>query len=998
MKRSARQGHSFAPAADLRPFGLRKTRHAGGGKVSRKIISAASGRSGAFGAGPKSIFEPLEARQMLSTAYLSGVTLNVVGNSNAANDLTVGYSGDKKSLVVGLNGSTQSFDAGSVRRLQVNGGGAADRIVIAKDLDRDATVYGGAGNDLIYGGAGNDRLNGGTGDDTIAGGSGSDTIYGEDGNDVLDGQTDIDSLYGGNGYDYANSGFWRADLEAGFDGLPTDAPGGSGNSGGYSGGSSTAAVSLDGGVLKLTGADGRANTITVNYGGSGYTGTVNDQSATFAGGVNAVSVTGGNGNDTIKISQNVLLPGTIHGGAGDDLIEGGGGPDTIYGDGGNDVLWGGSGADVINGGPGNDSLDGGPDLDQLYGGGGSDRANSGFWRDGITSGWSGYTGNTGGTTPTPPPVTPPPTPPPVTPPATDPTGSVPSDNSGKAPTARIDAHDTSLMVGDAVFVQGLNSTLNAGSPLTARYEWDFGDAGSAYNTLVGFNASHVYDKPGTYTLTLRVFNEDRKSDTVTTTVKVAADNRRAIYVSNAGSDSNPGSWDRPIKSWDKAAALLGASDNVAVLFHAGETFDVRRSMVISGKDTLIGTYGTGAKPVLKWYGNGDRNTIIRSNPSAAKLTIQGLTFDSEYTSTNGEPKGLPFGVKLDGKDAVVRDSTFLNVNYAIQGSGAPQGVLLLDNDAPSMTGIRGYFAWVDGSDWTFLGNKVVNVTREHTVRISGGQRVNFHDNDLANADRRTVDRYDTSKGVITVQLGSYAYLSDNRIDGPLPIGPLGEADGLTTKGSRWRYAVVEDNVIDRSTVEVAHGAEHVMIRNNVIRVNNDQAIEVDGYNSQYGRGVVDVSILNNTAINNSTIGRFAWFSGVADGVNLENNLYVAPNLTIGAYHSAGVFINTSDLSGFNKIDHNVWPDPRILDYAQGGVNWVGGPGTGTEGFLTPAEWNALRVVVNDSFENVKLDGGQKPTTTDAAVGGGVPLAGVFTDINGKYRDPGKPWTVGAVQA
>ena len=1011
MKRTARR--NFSHSANALPFGQRKTRHASGGKVSGKNLLAPAS---APKVGSGSIFEALEPRQMLSTSYLSGSTLTVVGDSGTSNDLTVAYSSDKKSVVVGANGASQSYDAGAVKGLAITGGNEADRIVVAKDLDRDATIYGGDGNDLIYGGAGNDRIEGGSGADSLAGGLGSDTLVGGEGDDYLDGQGDSDSLYGGNGFDRASSGYWRSyDLEQAFDGLPTDAPGTKPGSGG----NSSNPVQLNGGVLTLNGADGRNNAISVTYAnGKGYSGTVNDTSKTFASGVNGVSITGGNGNDAITVSQNVPIPATIHGGAGNDVIEGGGGADQIYGDAGNDVLFGGGGEDSINGGSGNDSLDGGPGADQLYGGGGSDKAKSGYWRDGsIDSGWAGYTG---GTTTTPPPVDPPPVnpppvnpppvnpppvnpppvnPPPVKPPATDPTSPVPSDNSGKSPNARIDASDTNIVAGDAVFVQGLNSTLNAGSPITARYEWDFGDSGSKYNALVGFNAAHAYDKPGTYTVTLRVFNENRKSDTVTTTVKVAADNRRVIYVSNSGSDSNAGTWDKPIKSFDKASSMVAGQSNVEVLFRAGETFDVRSSMIISGRDTLIGSYGSGSKPVLKWYGNGDRNTIIRSNPSSSNLTVQGLTFDSEYTSTNGEPKGLPFGVKLDGKDAVIRDNTFLNVNYAIQGSGAPQGVLVQGNDAPSMTGIRGYFAWVDGSDWTFLGNTVVNVTREHTVRISGGQRVNFHDNDLTNADRRNIDRYDTAKGVITVQMGSYAYLSDNRINGPLPIGPLGEADGLTTKGSRWRYAVVEDNVITQQTVEVAHGAEHVMIRNNVIKVNNDQAIEVDGYNSQYGRGVVDLSILNNTAINTSTIGRFAWFSGVADGVDMENNLYIAPNLTIGAYHSAGVFINTGDLSGFTKIDHNVWPNPRILDYANGGINWVGGAGTGPDvGFLSPAEWNALRAVKDDSFANTKVDSNFKPANGEIAAAGGAVVPGVFTDINGAFRDPSKPWSVGAVQA
>ena len=90
--------------------------------------------------------------------------------------------------------------------------------------------------------------------------------------------------------------------------------------------------------------------------------------------------------------------------------------------------------------------------------------------------------------------------------------SSPSEPStGKKPTARINLMDATILPGQAVHVDALNSTLRSGTPLTARYEWDFGDGGSKYNKLVGFNASHVYDRAGTYTLKLKVFNADGRS-------------------------------------------------------------------------------------------------------------------------------------------------------------------------------------------------------------------------------------------------------------------------------------------------------------------------------------------------------------------------------------------------------------------------------------------------------------------------------------------------------
>src|SRR5207249_3748101 len=106
------------------------------------------------------------------------------------------------------------------------------------------------------------------------------------------------------------------------------------------------------------------------------------------------------------------------------------------------------------------------------------------------------------------------------------------------PTAVITSVPSINVVGQAIHVQALNSTLGGGTALTAKFEWDFGDDGSKYNNLVGFNAAHIYDKAGTYTITLTVTNEGGKSDSVTRTVSIAADNRKTIYVDANGSDSN----------------------------------------------------------------------------------------------------------------------------------------------------------------------------------------------------------------------------------------------------------------------------------------------------------------------------------------------------------------------------------------------------------------------------------------------------------------------------
>lgn len=86
------------------------------------------------------------------------------------------------------------------------------------------------------------------------------------------------------------------------------------------------------------------------------------------------------GNDLLAFGSS-QLPGTAHGGPGNDTLVGGAGADTLFGGpgddlisglGANDLLLGGPGNDTLRGGDGDDTLLGGDDDDRLVGGDGDD--------------------------------------------------------------------------------------------------------------------------------------------------------------------------------------------------------------------------------------------------------------------------------------------------------------------------------------------------------------------------------------------------------------------------------------------------------------------------------------------------------------------------------------------------------------------------------------------------------------------------------------------------
>jgi hypothetical protein len=83
-------------------------------------------------------------------------------------------------------------------------------------------------------------------------------------------------------------------------------------------------------------------------------------------------VNAGGGDDRVSVATRVIVPVTMRGGAGSDVLVGGSGDDKLIGAFGRDRLDGGQGDDLLIGGEGNDVLLGGPGHDMLRGGYGKD--------------------------------------------------------------------------------------------------------------------------------------------------------------------------------------------------------------------------------------------------------------------------------------------------------------------------------------------------------------------------------------------------------------------------------------------------------------------------------------------------------------------------------------------------------------------------------------------------------------------------------------------------
>jgi hypothetical protein len=718
-------------------------------------------------------------------------------------------------------------------------------------------------------------------------------------------------------------------------------------------------VSLSGGVLTVTG-DSTTTRISVELADSStIRARTSNLSKTFSrSSVSSIKINGGSRSELISITSQLSNSATIYGNGGNDTIWAGSGNETLYGGDGADQIYGRNGNDKLYGDAGNDLLDGGGGSDLVSGGSGTNTLRS--TEGSITS----------GSTSTPPPVT------------TGTTG---------APVPVITALSTSIAVNQAIHVNAVTSSiLNSGTPLTARYTWDFGDPAGKYNKLEGFNAAHAYDTAGTYTIKLSITNEAGKTAVATRTITVSGNSRRKIYVSSLGSDSNNGSSSSsPVRTAARADQLLSNSGNTEVLFRRGDQFTLTGSFVTHGNNVVIGAYGTGNRPQLNISGYVGLSMI---STWGTDTVVRDLAFNDN--------KRLAMAISPHGINLVVRDCQFLNMGDGINCNGKPTGVLAQDNAATLVSGLRNFLIWSQGKDHVFLGNVCPNSVEAQDIRTGGTDRMLVAYNKLTNLDRRPVDPIDFDRQALALHEGSYAWVAHNNFaGGRCEFGPLGGADGLMKSDyltQRQRWTVVEANTFN-DTIDVVHGAEHTVLRNNIISLPDWPLVKVDGYNTAFQRGVVDLNIFNNTVINTGTADNFLKVNGSVDGINLINNVYLAPKMITGSYTAAPVYVADSSLRSFKKITNNVWYVGGMGAYAQGGVNYIWPTWSNSAGYQTPTEWNSLSQVGTDIFSKASISSNYSLVSGSAGINQGIQAPGVFVDFYGKARPSTGAIDAGAVE-
>src|SRR5581483_728532 len=220
----------------------------------------------------------------------------------------------------------------------------------------------------------------------------------------------------------------------------------------------------------------------------------------------------------------------------------------------------------------------------------------------------------------------------------------------------------------ALHVDALDLRPPTGTPLTCRYQWDFGDPGSAFNTLEGWNAAHLYTKPGHYTVTLKLTDESGNVIHGTSILEIRPDQRRAVYVSADGDDSNDGATPAtPLRTAGRA--MVGLAGDTKILFRRGDVFPITSSLMISGRNVSLASYGNApstapgdvaqdTRPRLLWSGARNDGRMVVAESGSANVVIQDLAFDSVFTHDT-DVQGMPVAILPCGSLCTIDHCLFL---------------------------------------------------------------------------------------------------------------------------------------------------------------------------------------------------------------------------------------------------------------------------------------------------------------------------------------------------
>ncbi len=426
----------------------------------------------------------------------------------------------------------------------------------------------------------------------------------------------------------------------------------------------------------------------------------------------------------------------------------------------------------------------------------------------------------------------------------------------------------------------------------AHFSWDFGDPGSgswsttgkSKNTATGYTAAHVFETPGTYTVSLAVTDTAGTVATYVQTITVSAFSGTTHWASAAG--TGDGTSEATPSSFSAGWSWVNAGANRRLLLKRGDTFSVGDSpTTTSHAGNVVGAYAVGDRPVIRFGGAGQNFYVQAADWRFMDLDLVGPGAGVD-TSTGAIE--LAAHVKTDNVLVLrVRSSGFRvglgNSVYSPIYDNPHDGVAWVDCEV--LDGSSNCI-YTRGRRLAIMGCNLHGST-SHVVRVENGLKAVVSNNRLW-----------TSSGVYQHALKLHGWKST---DGHPETRWVTITDNHATMSAPWTISIGPQNAqsderVSHVVVERNHtygdpgtgrnqagveiSSRQIMVRNNVFE-GTGGASTYTGVNVMR-RGVEpaprDVRVLNNTVVRADPVGSFYGLkadSG-AENVTYRNNLACAP--------------------------------------------------------------------------------------------------------------------------
>lgn len=371
------------------------------------------------------------------------------------------------------------------------------------------------------------------------------------------------------------------------------------------------------------------------------------------------------------------------------------------------------------------------------------------------------------------------------------------------------------------------------------YTWSFGDPGSgtwasgaqpgvsSKNSATGPVAAHVFETPGTYTVSLTAFDGTSTAATTTTITVQNPDTvfagTNTICINASGSDFTgcPSGADTSTNSNFVTALSANIAMHKRILFRRGDTFTAATSAAITVTGPgIVGAFGTGVAPVVQMTGAETPNNAPILNLSSANtptikdwrimdLELDGLgKTNSVGIDTHGSIKQvLVLNMNMhDIKDGILFNGSMLEYLVA---NGYPAHTMydemaIVDSTISPVVGLGdGWRIFAAAIHFSIMGNELGDMVNaagsgSHVVRIPYISKGVIANNTIARSSLNLaikmhgpywcdadsiVGTCDSPNNNAPMPLG-YSYLTNTP-----PIGPYAATSGETEQ------VVVSDNKI-----------------------------------------------------------------------------------------------------------------------------------------------------------------------------------------------------------